>query len=166
MNSKKPIRALILLASSGLNESELGALAEWCERYGERRLVGTVLSLRMRQRQLTADLLDDDRNQSERRLSASRSPSEDIATLLRRDTGLSATHAAELLVDRLRKRTDLPSGIIRSIPVLGKSAFDTWVTRLSRLVPYSVLLQEATLIRNDLTHLGGDSDWPLKRDDV
>lgn len=159
-------RVLLLLASSGLNEADFEEFGEWYDQVGMSRFLHSVSSLRNLQRKFAPDALGVDKDFADRGYRTAHSPSEDIAQLLRRDAGLSATEAAEYLVSRLQRRKDVPRDMLASIPPLNKSSFNSWLARLSRQVPYSILLQEATLIRNELTHRLGRADWPLKQGDL
>lgn len=89
------------------------------------------------------------------------SPDESIAQvirLLRIEARLTSAQAAAELLGMLDSSHSIPN---LGSPEAKKISFNEWVSRLSRHVPLSAILQAATSIRNARMHSA--SAWPLKR---
>lgn len=80
----------------------------------------------------------------------------EVEDILRNDLGLSTSEAVRRITNQLSKEVDRDL-----IPQLGKRSFRSWIARLSKLVPPSVIMQAVMTIRNQETN-SGNWDWPLK----
>lgn len=82
-----------------------------------------------------------------------------VERLLRLDANLSASRASEMLIAALEENEQYRS---KSFPRLGKKSFRKWVEQLSKITPPSIILHNATKIRNSIVH-SPEIDWPLRK---
>ena len=77
-----------------------------------------------------------------------------IQRLLLGEANLSGIQASNLLYVALRKNNKVSQK-------KSKDSFSRWIRSVAKIVPYSVLLHEATKIRNRVVHSPAQ-DWPLR----
>jgi len=155
MKSRTISRFMLAIASSDLTDAELRELEKWLQNTPH------VLSRQVKALREQAGRLASPSGEHDPEDNTSNNPDRDplverLDQLLRREAGLNATRAADLLAERIHEEyRDL------SIPSLGKESFQRWLRLLLEEVPATSLLHFATQIRNSAVH-APMSDWPLK----
>lgn len=151
----------LMLAGSNLTRKELRLFCHWVDSYGARRLEEAVLMIRRQAENLDefASLDDELRISSVRHPKVSLASPEDdpvnrIQRLLLGEANLSGIQASNLLYVALRKNNKVSQK-------KSKDSFSRWIRSVAKIVPYSVLLHEATKIRNRVVHSPAQ-DWPLR----
>jgi hypothetical protein len=147
----------LLLAGSGFSEAEISEILSFADQYGRDQIQKRIRQLRNPQL-----VSQEDEDYSSRYSSRSRSsigdPLKKAEDLLRREAGLPAAVAADLLAEEVSDRLNISKS---QLPPLGKGGFADWLRRLSNHVPINELLHLATIIRNRSVHAPSDV-WPLK----
>ena len=171
MNRNPTSKLLLLLAMSSLSKREIIEAINEIALMSNRELDEMLTTTRKLYPEVSSNIFhsyinidneyDTNKYKLERPSTSTKKPRQttdiayEIDRLLRKEAGLSATVAAEWLTIEIRKEM---GGIL--IPKIGKGAFISWVERISKKTPPSLLLHIATKIRNAYVH-GKDKDWPL-----
>lgn len=145
---------LLQIAGSGLSGSEIRAFAKWVERNGPDHLVEVIERLRNDASAQGFNTPPGNRNF----VPTSSNLVMRLENLLLTETGIPKRLAAERLVHHLESAGPSPP------PYSKNSSFEAWLTRISEIIPESVLLYAATKVRNEFVHVS-KSDWPLKGSD-
>ena len=156
---KNSVEQLIaILAISGMSESEIQDAVRAAREIGPSQMGKRVRTFRQRLRMLTSDLQEPEHLNAT--LPFSHTPVvEEVVRLLLMEASLSAFEAADRLYVSLRSS----SREYKSIPAFKpKMGIRTWLDQLTEKIPSSDLLHHATKIRNDVVHMGAQTDWPLK----
>lgn len=152
-------RFLLLLASSSFTTRQLREFANWVLEVDATVLEETIRKLKEAVERVPIDQEEGLLRKSswnDKLPTSQNGPSKQIIRLLRKEAGLSAGKASEIL----RKEVLNEYGFTK-VPKLGKDSFENWVKRVSKKVPYSILLHIATRIRNEIAHMP-KRDWPLR----
>ncbi len=157
----------LVLANSELTKSQLREACAWIEKNGGKALERAVSRIRLAAENAVFVGEDPIPSSSGRhgqlvedsnKLDRVPDNAEQVANLLSHETGLTASKASDLLLCALAQNENME---VSSLPRLHKKSFQSWIRRISKNVPYSVLLHEATKIRNDIIKIP-KHDWPLR----
>jgi len=159
------VRALLVLAASELNTSELRALAQQVSRGGPGWLIRQISNLREGQwyvegrKSASTTRSGFDRERIEEHDSVIRK----VETLLLKEAGMSKTSAIKQIISSIKSDA---SSANAHLPASTKIAFDVWLARLLDEVPPSLVLHHASKIRNAVVHGSmSRSSWPLSHTD-
>lgn len=157
-------RAFLLLAASGLHESDLRSFLLEVENDGARLAFGKISRIRDAAEEDTVSRSASAQRSSHdsQRLREYSNTIQKIIGLLIEQSGLSKTEAARELRSELMR-----VGMAEvDIPAYRKVAFDLWLARLLDQLSESTVLHVASKVRNDLVHGGRTrSNWPLSEAD-
>jgi hypothetical protein len=157
---------LLILANSNLKQRELHQISRWLAKEERETLVRAVTKIRLLSERLAHEQeipgFRSRINQKSERDTYVKTRGPDIATqvekLLRWEAGLTVDKARDLLLKALAEHHKVDISIL---PGVQRKSFRDWIVRLSRYIPYSLLLQEASRIRKNVLNLP-KNDWPLK----
>jgi hypothetical protein len=151
-------KAVLLLAASDLNGSELKTFFKEVERAGSSEMVRRIDHVRM----MAADEVPQPFSYRESHVSARDAEHKNIVAkienLLVYEANLPKTRASHILYSEIQEEL----GDSYYLPSPNKVAFRLWLSRLLDQVPPSTVLHIASRLRNSIVH--GDkslSDWPL-----
>jgi len=151
-------KAILMLAASDLNNSELKMFLREVERAGAAEALRRIEHLRM----IAADQEPQSFSYRESHTSARDAEHKNIVSkvesLLLGEAGLPKTRASHILHSEILSEL----GGSYYLPSPNKVAFRLWLSRLLDQVPPSTVLHVASRLRNSIVH--GDkslSDWPL-----
>jgi hypothetical protein len=149
-------RVLALLAASGFSDSTIREGLMEFSLQGEEEVIRRIHGLRRRRMSTSLEIpFEEDKQNSsasERREHIIRQ----VVRLLQFEAHLSAPIAAKRLTESLSSSTN------QKLPRLkDKEGLSSWLTRVVRELPPSVLLHHASMIRNAVVHSNPPA-WPLR----
>jgi len=158
----------LLIAASDITENQLKEVCNWININGAEQIEIVVSKIRTGAKNAVMESIVFPKSKAARlieisnevdKLNDSTNAYNQVVRLLRLESNLSASSASEMLIAALEKSDHHYNTII---PRLGKKSFRQWVDQIAKIIPYSVILHNATKIRNSIVHRP-KSDWPLRK---
>lgn len=162
----------LALAASSLSDNEIKLAVKWIEGNGSRPLIEMITDARnavhesvgSSTNRLPPMAMEYERPRG--KLTSVDKGKLDIGSkierLLKHEAGLSVEKAASLLLAALESHME--PGAQKNLPRPNKEGFRKWIARLTKKVSESLILNQATRIRNEKVH-EPVRDWPLRRRD-
>lgn len=169
--NKNIAKFCLTLAKSNLTEAQLRDACSWIERNGAGALELAVKRIRVTSKHAVKEsesptpnnrFVQQNRSKEDIRHIRIPDTAKQVDKLLRDRTELTVSRAADLLLKALEKNQQINTSALPKLQQ--KKGFHNWIRRLSKKIPYNIILHEATRIRNDIVK-APTTDWPLRDSD-